>query len=41
MSNVIGKMNSLRVAMAIVETASSEIQILMTNKLVRIEKKLS
>ena len=38
MSNVIGKMNSLRVAMAIVETASSEIQILMTNKLVRIEK---
>ena len=26
MSNVMGKMNSLRVALAIVETASSEIQ---------------
>ena len=33
-----GKMNSLRVAMAIVETASSEIQILMGKGLVRIEK---
>ena len=38
MSNVIGKMNSLRVAMAIVETASSEIQILMGKGLVRIQK---
>lgn len=33
-----GKMNSLRVAMAIVETANSEIQILMDKGLVRIEK---
>ena len=38
MSNVMGKMNSLRVALAIVETASSEIQILMGKGLVRIQK---